>query len=277
MMCRVLGVSTSGFYAWRSRGHSTRAAQDERLTKLIVSIHDASRRTYGSPRVHAELRLGHGISCGRKRVARLMREAGLVGAHRRRRRGLTRRQAGAIAAPDRLERKFIAGAPNRVWVADITYVPTRRGFVYLAVILDLFSRAVVGWSTRSDLSSELVLEALDAALERRRPEPGLIHHSDHGCQFTSMALGRRLEGAGLVASMGSIGDCYDNAVAESFFATLECELLADHRFDDHTAARLAIFEFIEVFYNRARRHSSLDYLCPADYERRHEHHLEPVH
>lgn len=276
-MCRVLDVSKSGFYAWRTRRRSKRAREDDRLTELISRIHRSSRETYGAPRVHAELRIDHGIFCGKKRIARLMKAAGLEGCHRRRRHSLTRRSATGRGAPDLVERNFTASGPDRLWVADITYVPTQRGFVYLAAVLDVFSRRVVGWSLRRDITAELVLGALDMAILNRGPRPGLIHHSDHGSQFTSVALGRRLEEAQILASMGTTGDCYDNALIESFFATLECELIDRYRFRDKEEASIAVFEFIEGFYNPMRRHSSLDYLSPTDYERRYNEQLpEPL-
>ena len=268
-LCRVLGVSRAGFYAWQDRPRSARAVADQQLTEQIRGIHQRSRGTYGAPRVHAELRLDHGVHVARKRVARLMRTAGLVGCHRRRRRGLTRRDPQASPAPDLVGRRFTAAAPDRVWTADITYVPTWQGWLYLAVVLDVYSRRVVGWAMAEHLRTELVLDALDMALWNRRPDPGLVHHSDQGCQYTSLAFGRRLRQAGLVASMGSVGDCYDNAVTESFFATLECELLDQSRFATRSQARTAVFDYLEGFYNRIRRHSTLDYLSPADFERRH--------
>lgn len=266
-LCRVLEVSTSGFYAWQSRPDSARTDDDRRMTSLIKAIHSGSRGTYGAPRIHAELRLEHGIATSRKRVARLMTAAGIEGCHRRRRRGLTRPDPRAHPRPDLVERRFAADEPNRLWVADITYVPTRRGFTYLAAVLDVFSRKVVGYAVQDDLSATLVARAVDMAIEHRRPRCGLIFHSDRGCQFTSLTIGGRLAEAGIHASVGSVGDCYDNAMIESFFATLERELLGRMRFEDHTQARLQIFSFIEGFYNPKRRHSSVGYLSPDDYER----------
>jgi putative transposase len=230
-------------------------------------IHQRSRGTYGAPRIHAELRLDHGVCVSRKRVARLMRTAGLAGCHRRRRRGLTRRDPTAAPAPDLVGRRFTAKAPNLVWTADITYIPTFTGWLYLAVVLDVYSRRVVGWATAEHLRTELVIDALDMALWNRRPGLGLVHHSDQGCQYTSFAFGRRLRQAGLVASMGSVGDAYDNAVTESFFATLECELLDRTRSPPAPRARTAVFDYLEGFYNPRRRHSTLGYLSPAEYER----------
>lgn len=198
-----------------------------------------------------------------------MRAAGIEGCHRRRRRGTTKSDRSAIVAPDLVERRFTAAAPDRLWVTDITYVPTRHGFTYLAAVLDVFSRKIVGYALRDDLGAELVHAALDSAMARRDTAPGLVLHSDRGCQFTSVGLGRRLHELGIAPSMGRTGDCYDNAMIESFFATLECELIDRTRFEDRTQARLQIFSFIEGFYNPRRRHSSLDYLSPDDYERRH--------
>jgi putative transposase len=266
-LCRLLGVSASGYYAWRTRPASAHAVADARLSRHIRAVYERSRCTYGAPRVHAELR-ADGIRTGRKRIARLMRQAGLAGCHRRRGVRTTRRAPEQAPAPDLVRRQFRAEQPNATWVADITYVPTWAGFLYLAVVLDVFSRRVVGWAMASHLRTELVLAALNMAIAQRRPRSGLIHHSDQGCQYTSLAFGRRLREAGIAASMGSRGDCFDNALCESFFATLECELLDRSAFPTRTDARLAIFEWIEAFYNTHRRHSALGYLSPADFERR---------
>jgi putative transposase len=266
MLCRVLDVSSSGFYAWRNRSPSARATKDAQLTAQIVTIHKESRETYGAPRIHAEL-VAEGVGCGRKRVARLMRQAQIVGCHRRARTITTVREPAAPVAADRVERQFVAAKPNVLWTADITYVPTWMGFLYLAVVLDVFSRRIIGWAMADHLRTELVVSALDMALWNRRPDEGVIHHSDHGCQYTSIAFGQHCQEAGIDLSMGSIGDCYDNAIAESFFATLECELLERSTFRTHAEARTAIFEFIEGFYNPHRRHSALGYLAPAEFER----------
>ena len=265
-LCRVLRVSCSGYYAWRKRAPSARARADEALTDRIRVIHRRSRETYGAPRVHAELAAA-GVQCGRKRVARLMRAAGIVGCHRRRAVATTTREPGAPAAPDHLQRQFAAAAPNTRWTADITYVPTWAGFLYLAVVLDVFSRRIVGWAMADHLRTELVLSALEMALWNRRPAPGVIHHSDRGCQYTSVAFGSRCEQAGVVPSLGSRGDCFDNAVTEAFFATLECELLDRRAFRTRAQARTALFDYIEGFYNPHRRHSALGYLSPAAFER----------
>lgn len=216
-----------------------------------------------------QLRLGHGIRVGRKHLARLMRHAGLVGVHRRSTRpATTLRDAAAKPAPDLVDRHFTVAALNQLWVADITYLPTAAGFLYLGVVLDACSRRVIGWSIQSRLHTQLVCDALDTAVRRRRPSPGTIHHSDQGCQYTSIAFGLRLRQAGLAASMGSVGDCYDNALCESFFATLETELIDRSKWAGHNEARLAVFDYIEGFYNPKRRHSSLGNYCPIEYERR---------
>jgi putative transposase len=236
------------------------------LTERIVQIHAESRQTYGAPRIRAELAEAE-IRCSTKRVARLMRAAGIVGCHRRRHVVTTIREERASPAPDHLQRQVVAAAPNERWTADITYVPTWTGFLYLAVVLDVFSRRIVGWAMADHLRTELVVSALDMALWTRRPEPGVIHHSDHGCQYTSIAFGTRCQETGVVPSLGSRGDCYDNAITESFFATLECELLDRSVFRTRSQARTAIFDYIEGFYNTHRRHSALGYLSPAVFER----------
>ena len=265
-MCRVLGVSASGYYAWRGRGRSRRAKRDEELRGTIRTIHKESGGTYGVPRVHAELHR-RGCPVSRKRVARLMRETGLTGVSRRCGTRTTRRELGHRAPPDRVERVFQADAPNCIWIADITYVRTWAGFLYLAVVLDVFSRKVVGWAMANHLRTELVLEALNMAIGQRRPQ-GVIHHSDRGSQYTSLAFGKRCREMGVVTSTGSAGDCYDNAMAESFFATLECELLQRRTFHTHGEARMAIFAFLESWYNTRRLHSALGYLSPNEFERR---------
>lgn len=267
-MCKVLGVSTSGFHAWAGRPKSRRAIQDEVLTELIRAIHAESRGTYGAPRIHAELTLGHGIRCGRKRVARLMRTAGIRSVHRNRRWRTTIRDREAAPAPDLVQRRFVAARPDELWVADIKYVPTWEGRLYLAHAVDVCTRAVVGWQLREDLSAELVLDALHMGLWRRREAGGVVHHSDRGSQYTSFAFGRACREAAVVPSMGSVGDCFDNAMAESFNATIEKDLLAHVRFKTKAEARRAIFDYIECFYNPRRRHSSIGYLSPVEYERR---------
>ncbi len=264
-MCRLLGVSASGYHAWRRRPPSSRGEDDAVLLARIREIHAASRGTYGAPRIHAEL-AADGRRVGGKRVARLMRAAGLAGVSRRKGVRTTRRDHRARPAPDLVQREFTADAPDRLWVADITYIPTWAGFLYLAVVLDAFSRRIVGWAMASHLRTDLVLDALDMALAQRRPSD-VVHHSDQGSQYTSIAFGARCRQAGVRPSMGSVGDCYDNAMCESFFATLECELLDHHRFRSQAEARMAVFAFIEGWYNTRRRHSAIGYLSPVDYER----------
>lgn len=265
-MCRVLEVSASGYYAWRQRMMSVRAKEDEQLQQRIRTIHLLSRQTYGAPRIHAELQ-EEGTHVGRKRVARLMRAASLQGVSRRKFIRTTRRDRSARPAPDLVDRKFIADTPNSLWVADITYVPTWAGFLYLAVVLDVWSRKIVGWSMATDLRTSLVTAALNMAITQRSPA-AVIHHSDQGCQYTSVEFGKRCRDAGVRPSMGSVGDCFDNAMCESFFATLECELIDRSTFRTHEDARQAIFDFIEGFYNTRRRHSSIDYHSPVQFEKR---------
>ncbi len=268
MLCRVLKVSKSGFYAWRVREPSPRARADAQLRKQIEDIHTTSRGTYGVPRIHAELRSGRGIHCSRKRVARLMREAGIQGVSRRRPVGTTRRNPADPLAPDLVQRQFTAEAPNRLWVADITQHPTAEGWFYCAAVMDVFSRRIVGWAMDNNIRMELVLDAVNMAMRTRNPGPGTIHHSDHGAQYTALAFGQRLREAGLLSSMGSIGDCYDNAMMESFWATLQTELLDRQTWPNRATLRSQIFWFIEGFYNRHRLHSSLGMLTPDDFERR---------
>ncbi len=267
-MCRLLGVSPSGYWAWSSRPPSQRVLRDAELGTRILAIHERSRGTYGVPRVHAELRLDHAIGCGRKRVARLMRMLGLEGVHRRRSTRTTIRDRDTAPAPDLVERVFSASGPDRLWVADITYLPTWQGFLYLAVVLDVFSRRIVGWSMAGHLRTELILDAVEMAISRRRPAGGLVHHSDRGTQYTSLAFGRRCREAGIAQSMGSVGDAYDNAMAESFFASLETELIDRTSWRTRADARLAVFDYIEAFYNPRRRHKGLGQLSPAEFERR---------
>lgn len=264
-MCRVLDLSSSGYYAWRRRGICRRKREDARLLARIRVHHAASKGRYGAPKIHADL-AEEGWRVGVKRVARLMREDGLAGVTRRRWVVTTQRGRSERAAPDRVERDFTAERPDQLWVADITYIPTWSGFLYLAVVLDVFSRRIVGWSMAGHLRAKLVLDALDMAIRRRQPRR-VVHHSDQGCQYTSLEFGERCRKAGVVPSMGSVGDCYDNAMAESFFATLECELLQTNRFQNHAEARQALFEFIEGWYNTKRRHQSLGQLSPMQFEK----------
>lgn len=265
-MCRTLGVSSSGYHAWLSREPSARAKADEALTARIQTIHEESRQSYGSPWIHKDL-VEEAVAVGGKRVARLMKRAGIVGVSRRRGFRTTRRDRDARPAPDLLFRQFTESRPNELWVGDITYIPAWSGFLFLSVVLDVFSRRIVGWAMANHLRTELVLDALNMALWQRRPE-GVIRHSDQGCQYTSLAFGGRCREAGVRPSMGSVGDCFDNAMCESFFATLERELLDRRRFPTQAEARTAVFEFIEGWYNPHRRHSALDDLSPAQYERR---------
>jgi putative transposase len=262
---RMLGVSRSGYYAWRSRLPSERARFDAVLSEKIETIHRNSRATYGAPRVHAELR-AIGIRCGRKRVARLMRHAKLRGCLRGRRMRTTHCITLQQAAPDLVGRNFAAREPDRLWVADITYVRSREGFLYLAFILDACSRRVVGWSMATHLKTELVVDALQMAIARRKPAAGLVHHSDRGVQYTSLSFSKRLEDEGFIPSMGRAGSAYDNALAESFIATLKKELLYRASWPTRQTARTAIFEYVEGFYNTRRRHSALGHLSPAEYE-----------
>jgi putative transposase len=261
----VLGVSASGCYAWTTRPASARATADAALSAQIRAIHQASRGTYGERRIHAEF-LDLGVRVGRKRITRLMRAMGLAGVSRRKFTITTTRDRDAQPAPDLVDRHFTAPGPDQLWVADITYIPTWAGFLYLAVVLDAWSRRVVGWAMATHLRTELVLGAFNMAVAQRRPR-NVIHHSDQGCQYTSLAFGRRCELMGVRPSMGSVGDAYDNAMCESFFATLECELLDRHRFRTQAEARLAVFEYFEGWYNPHRRHSALDYRSPINYER----------
>ena len=265
LLCKVLKVSRSGYHAWKDRPPSKRARENAALTERIREIHHRSRGTYGYPRVHAELR-ALGVRCSRKRVARLMRKDRLQGCMRgRRRKHTTRRDPLAVPAPDLVERNFVARAPDRLWMADITYLPTDEGFLYLAFILDVYSRKMVGWSMANHLRSKLVEAALEMAIRRRNPSAGLIHHSDRGVQYTALSFGKRLEQAGIIPSMGRAGSALDNAISESFVSTLKSEIGVS-RYLSRQAARASIFEFIELFYNRVRRHSSLGYLSPSEYE-----------
>lgn len=265
-MCRVLGVSTSGYYAWRTRGPSDRARQNEDLLRRIREIHKDSRGIYGAPRIHAELVLGQGVRCSRKRIARLMRSAGLAGVHRRRLRGCTRRSEDQQSQPDLVQREFTQPGPDRLWVADLTQHATGEGWLYLATVLDAYSRKVVGWAMGARAKTDLVLGAVNMAMWRRRPGQGLIHHSDHGSQYTAVTFTKRLEQAGILGSMGTVGDALDNAMAESFFATLQTEFLNRGHWPTRQRLGTAIFSYIEGFYNRKRRHSALGYHSPDEYE-----------
>jgi putative transposase len=265
LMCRILGVSRSGFYAWSARPESARAKENKRLVTEIKRVHQESRRTYGSPRVHAELQ-EEGFGVGRNRVARLMRENGLRAKGKRRFKKTTDSEHDRRIAPNHLGREFQAEAPNTVWAGDITYLWTSEGWVYLAVVVDLFSRKVVGWALADHMRTDLVLEALFDALSKRVPGGNLMYHSDRGTQYASDGYRAALDTHGIQCSMSRKGDCWDNAVVESFFGTLKTELdVADH-WKTRARARYDVFEYIEVFYNQQRRHSYLGYVSPARYE-----------
>ena len=268
VLCRVLRVARSAYYAWARRGVSARAQADAALTTQIAAAHARSRRTYGAPRIHAELRAA-GVRCARKRVARLMRAAGLVGCHRRRHTRTTIAEPTHVPAPNLVARNFQAPAPNRLWLGDITYVATHEGWLYLAVLLDAHSRRVVGWAMADHLRAELAAAALAMALRARRPPPGLVHHTDRGSQYTAAAYRATLAARAITVSMSRAGGCLDNAVAESFFATLKAELVDTRTWPTRAAARTAIFEWIEVWYNRQRRHSALAYRAPIAHEEQH--------
>lgn len=264
VLCRVLKVSRSAYYAWCQRQPSARYQANGQLIEAIRTIHAQSDATYGMPRVRAEL-IEQGWRISRRRVAKLMRMQGLRGVCRRRYQVTTQRDFKQPVVPDLVKRQFVADKPNQLWVADATFVPTRVGFVYLAIVLDVWSRRIVGWAIGESLVTELMLDALNMALEQRKPEQ-VIHHSDHGCQYTSLAFGQRCQAAGVTMSMGSVGDAYDNAMAESFFASLECELLDRRCFKSKAEARLAVFTWIEAWYNPKRKHSALGYVSPIHFE-----------
>jgi len=266
LMCRVLGVSRSGFYAWDTRPPSARAIADAALSARIAEIHTDSHKTYGSPRVHAELALEDDVHVGRKRVERLMRAGGLSGQLKIRRGRTTIRLQGVRTAPDLVARDFNPTEPNRLWCADITYLRTWEGWLYLASVMDCYSRRIVGWAMADHLRADLVIDALQMAVARRRPGPGVIHHSDQGSQYTSLIFTRRCRAVGIDVSMGSRGDCFDNAVLESFHATLKKDLIHRRSWPTKAETRTAVFEYIEAFYNARRRHSTLGMLSPIDYE-----------
>jgi putative transposase len=265
VLCRTLAVSCTGFYAWCRRGLSLRAQQDAVLKVEIRAAHAASGKRYGSPRIHADLK-AQDQHVGRKRVARLMREESLEGQRKRRFRVTTDSRHSYPVAANELNRNFTASAPNKIWVTDITYIWTREGWMYLAAILDLFSRRVVGWSIDSHIDRSLALDALAMALKTRRPEPGLLHHSDRGVQYASVEYQSQLQDRGIICSMSRKGDCWDNAVAESFFSTLKAELVHGTDYVSRRQARASVFEYIEVFYNGRRRHSALGYVSPVEHE-----------
>jgi putative transposase len=267
LMCRVLEGSRSGYHAWHRRPLSAREVDDARLTRRIRELFPKRRGVYGSPRIWSDLTVDDGERISRKRVERLMRLAGLSASPTKKWRGTTLRVPGVRVADDLVDRKFAAGAPNRVWVADITYLRSWEGWLYLVAVQDLYSRRIVGWSMQDHMRSELVTDALEMALAHRRPDPGLVWHSDQGSQFVSLAFGQKARAAGIAQSMGSKGDCFDNAVAESFFATLKKELVHRRSWPTKNELRAEIFDYIEVFYNRERRHSTLGQRAPAEYEK----------
>ena len=264
--CELLGVSRSGYYDWERRVPCQRELEDAWITEKIKEIHRENRGVYGAPRIHAELRMAYGIRVGKKRVARLMKQAGISGLMPKRRGKQIIRVPGVRVADDLLLRDFTASEPNSKWVADITQISTRQGWVYLAAVQDLFSRRIVGWSMADHMRAELVTDALEMAIRRRRPEPGLIHHSDQGSQYVSLAFGQKALEHGIARSMGNIGTAYDNSVAETFFATLKKELIYRRRWPEKQELRTEIFDYIEGFYNRKRRHSRLGWLSPAEFE-----------
>ena len=265
--CELLGVSRSGYYEWATRAPSDRALTDAWLLERIREIHAANRKVYGAPRVHAELRLAHGIQVGRKRVERLMRSAGLSGLVARKRGRTTIRVPGVRVADDLVERRFRPERPDVLWIADLTYLRTWEGWLYLAAVQDAYSRRIVGWSMADHMRAELVVDALEMAVARRRPSPGVIHHSDQGSQYVSLAFGQAAGDAGIARSMGSKGCCFDNAVAESFFATLKKELVRRRSWPMRRELTGEVFEYIEAFYNPVRRHSTLGYLSPVQFEK----------
>ncbi|GAB3588659.1 hypothetical protein GCM10027445_69830 [Amycolatopsis endophytica] len=278
MACRVLKVSRSGYYDWRDRPPSSREQDNKLLLKHIEAIHAESRGTYGWPRVHAELVLGMGVNVNHKRVARLMREAGIQGLYRRRRRGCTVRNSAEEPAEDLVNRKFTVESPNLLWLTDITEHPTKEGKVYCAAVMDAYSRRIIGWSIDNHMRTELVIDALGMATLRRKPESGnTVLHSDHGSQFTAWAFGQRLRAAGILPSMGSVGDCYDNSMMESFWGTLQLEVLDTKAWATRDELASAIFEWIECWYNPERRHSGNGMLSPAEFEARNPQRPSPHH
>jgi putative transposase len=266
LMCRALEVNRTSFHDWERRTPSDRALTDAWLTEKIKEIHESKRRVYGAPRIHAELRMAHGVRVGRKRIERLMRAAGISGLVPKKRGRTTIRVPGVRVADDLVERRFRPSAPNVLWLADITYLRSWEGWLYLAAVQDAYSRAIVGWSMAEHMRTELVTDALSMAVHRRRPDHGLVHHSDQGSQYVSLGFGQAARDAGIAVSMGSRGDAYDNAVAESFFATLKKELIHRKSWPTRRELGSAVFEYIEAFYNRDRRHSTLGMLSPAEYE-----------
>jgi putative transposase len=266
LACELLGVSRSGFCDWATRAPSDRALSDAWLTEKITEIHAANRKVYGAPRVHAELRMQYGIRVGRKRVERLMHQAGISGLIARKRGRTTVGVPGVRVADDLVERRFRPEAPNVLWIADLTYLRSWEGWLYLAAVQDAYSRRIVGWSMADHMRHELVVDALQMAVSRRRPAPGLIHHSDQGSQYVSLGFGQECAKSGIARSMGSTGVCWDNAVAETFFATLKKEMVYRRSWPTRQELIGEVFEYVEAFYNRQRRHSTLGYLSPVEFE-----------
>lgn len=264
-MCPTLEVSRSGFYAWLGRGESRRASEDRRLTALIREEHQRSRGTYGAPRILAAP-LERGEVCGLHRVERLMREAGIRSKVRRKFKKTTDSNHPHPVAPNLLDQDFTVSGPNQVWASDITYIWTDEGWLFLASTMDLYARKIVGWAMSDHMPAELVVDALQMAIDRRRPAPGLVHHSDRGVQYAAHAFQSLLEENGIVCSMSGKGNCYDNAVKESFFHTLKTELCDHEHYRTRAQARSSVFEFIEAFYNRTRLHSTLGYCPPEEFE-----------
>lgn len=265
-MCRILNIGRSSYYTWKNRSKSMRDKENERLVFKIKLVHGKSRKTYGSPRITAELRAS-GIRCGKNRIARLMRENGIMAKTKRRFKITTDSKHNLPIAPNLLNQEFTADAPNKTWTGDITYIWTRRGWMYLAVVEDLFNREIVGWSMRKRITKDIAIKALTMAIQRKRPPKGLIFHSDRGSQYASHEFRKLLNKYGCVQSMSGKGNCYDNAVTESFFHTLKTELVYSEKYRTRSEARQSIFEYIEIFYNRVRRHSYLGYVSPVDFGR----------
>ncbi len=265
-MCQVLGVSENGYYNWRKRGKSQRKRDDEYITERIEDAYDANRGVYGSPRIHAELK-AQGIHCGRKRIIRLMQEKGIIARRKRRKARTTNSNHSSPVASNLLKRDFAADAPNKKWVADMTFIATYEGWLYLAGILDTYSRKLIGWAMGKQHDAELVKEALHMALIQRQPGDDLVHHSDRGSEYASTSYQAMLHQHNIQISMSKKGDCYDNAMMESFWGTLKEESIGEVIFSSRKEAETALFDYIEVFYNRKRRHSSLGYLSPVDFEK----------
>ncbi len=264
-MCKLLKVSRSGFHAWLNRPESRRSLENRALEAKIRVLHAASHGIYGAPKIHRDL-IDDGVQCGKNRVARIMREAGLRSRTKKKFKATTNSKHNFPVAPNLLNQDFTVDAPDSTWVGDITYIGTGEGWMYLAVILDLFNREVVGWSASARMTRQLAIDALQMALGRRNPEKGLLHHTDRGSQYASNDYQKVLKEHGFICSMSRTGNCYDNAVAESFFGRLKSEWINHHRYLSRAEANRSLFYYIEIFYNRKRRHSSIDYVTPQEYE-----------